>query len=79
MGKTTYHFICKVTDTINEDQLIASSYCDVSTTKQAEEYFKKDKSIKRYIGNMRYKIHFRQNAILLQDNFDWIQQWKKQK
>ena len=75
----TYHFICKVEDSINDHDVVAEVYCDESTPKKAEAFFRKNKNIKRYIGNKRYKIYFRQNSILIQDNYEWLQKWKKQR
>ena len=73
------HFICIVEDCLNAPKVIASKWCDETTPKKAEAYFRKYPDIKKYIGNMRYKITFRQNDIMIQDNYDWHQQWKAQK
>jgi len=67
MAKTN-HFIAKVEDSINGYDLIGEVYTDANTPKQAEKAFKKDPFIKRHLGNKRYKISFRQNAILIQDS-----------
>jgi len=72
-------FICTVEDCLNNNGVIASQWCDETTTKKAEAYFRKCPGIKKYIGQMRYNITFRQNPIMIQDNFDWHQQWKAQK
>jgi len=79
MAQETHQFICIIEDTINEDAVISLTWCHVRTPKQAEAYFKKHKDVKKYLGNMRYKITFRQNAIMIQDNYQWHQQWKAQK
>ena len=62
----TYHFICKVKDSINGYNEIHSVYCDVKTPKQAEKYFRTHKEIKKHIGNERYQIVFRQNPFVIQ-------------
>lgn len=64
--KKSFHFICVVQDSINKYMEIQSSYCDVKTPTQAEAYFIKQRNIKKYIGNKRYKIVFRQNEIIIQ-------------
>lgn len=65
--KTEYHFICKVEDTINDNRIVIQTYCDVTTPKIAEAFFKADPNIKKHLGNSRYKISFRQNSIIIQD------------
>jgi len=66
--KNTNHFICTVKDSINKFMEIGSIYCDVNTTKQAKIFFLKHPFIKKYIGNLRYQITFKQNSHLLQDS-----------
>lgn len=65
-GSKTYHFICTVKDSINNYREVVSIYCDVSTFKEAEEHFKQHELIKKYTGNERYQIIFRQNATVIQ-------------
>lgn len=77
--KKTNHYICNVYDSINNYEKIGSSYCDVTTNLKAIKYFKSDKFIKKFIGNKRYQIEIRQNAILFQDSYEYLQNWKKQK
>jgi len=77
--KTTNHFICTVKDSINKYQEIGSIWCDVNTNKQAETYFKKHPFIKKYLGNTRYEISFKQNTVLMQDSYEFLTNWKKQK
>lgn len=62
----TNHFICKVQDSINNYNEIVSVYCDVRTANQAKNFFIKHEKIKKYIGNKRYQIIFRQNSVLIQ-------------
>ena len=77
--KNTFHFICTVRDSINNYQEIGSTYCDVKTPAAAKKYFKNNDFIKRYLGNKRYEITFKQNSFLLQDSHDFLTNWKKQK
>lgn len=62
----TNHYICTVSDSINDYKQVASTYCDVRTTKQAEKYFRKHPAIKKFIGRDRYQITFRQNSVVIQ-------------
>lgn len=62
----TFHFICQVEDSINDYKVVASIYCDVSTTSKASKYFLKHKELQKYFGNLRYQITFRQNSVVLQ-------------
>lgn len=77
--KTEYHFICKVKDSINNFDTIGSLYIDTTTTKKAIDYFKNHPFIKKHLKNERYQIEIKQNTILLQDSFDFLKEWKKQK
>jgi hypothetical protein len=62
------YFICQVQDSINKFDVISENICYLKTPKQAEAYFMKLHDIKRHIGKERYKIVFRQNAIVIQQN-----------
>lgn len=77
--KTKYHFICTIKDSINYFDTIASFYTDQTTTKKAVDFFLKDNRVKKYLKNERYHIEIKQNLILLQDSYDFLQNWKKQK
>ncbi len=63
----TFHFICKVEDTINDNRIVANPYCDVRTRRQAEIEFRRMPQVKKYLGNPRYRISFRENSVLIQD------------
>tara|TARA_R110000782_G_scaffold102547_1_gene189725 strand:- start:683 stop:928 length:246 start_codon:yes stop_codon:yes gene_type:complete len=77
--KTEYHFICEVKDSINNFDIIGSTYVNATTSKKAVDHFKKHPFIKKHLKNERYQIEIRQNTILLQDSFDFLKEWKKQK
>jgi len=77
--KKTKHFICTVQDSINNYQEIGSIYCDVNTTLQAKKYFLKHTWVKKYLGNERYHITFKQNTTVLQDSYDYLKEWKARK
>lgn len=63
----TRHFICKVTDSINDHDIVASRYCDVHTKEEAIQHFLAEKEITKYIGDFRYQIVMRENATVIQD------------
>jgi len=75
----TSHFICKVTDSINNYEEIGSVWTNQSTPVKAEKFFKSHPFIKNHLGNERYQIEMRQNPILLQDSYDFLKEWKKRK
>jgi len=62
----TFHFICKIQDSINQYKEVSSTYCNVRTMNQAKKHFLKDPNIKKYIGQMRYQIIITQNSEVLQ-------------
>jgi hypothetical protein len=69
------HYICTITDSLNKNEEIASTWCSKKTTAAAKKHFKNSPSVKKYLGDERYGISFRQNAILLQDSFEWKKNW----
>jgi hypothetical protein len=68
MQNSKNHYILTVKDSINNYQEIGQIYCDVNTTKQAKKFFLSHNWVKKYVGNKRYQITFKQNAHLLQDS-----------
>tara|TARA_R110000796_G_scaffold13560_5_gene43786 strand:- start:2182 stop:2403 length:222 start_codon:yes stop_codon:yes gene_type:complete len=69
MPRRLNHYICKVEDTTNDNEVIQKVYCDVSTDLQAEKIFINHHRITPYVGDLRYHIYFQQNLTLLQDAF----------
>ena len=67
-SRKDHHFICEVTDNINDNRLVISEYHDTSTIIKAVKYFRTSEKIKKYLLSNRYNVIMRANSVDLNYN-----------